>query len=396
VMDYLPSMPGAMLFFIFMNKSIAGAMRTTAVENKADYVNTGRPHANKSYTLLDAFKACRRSHYNPGTALLSIWLVYYFNNTESGFLPMYMILIMAFVWILCPVLFQPPNPISMGDQLSQLWSFISPAPKRWNRKDPKNPKSLAEAVLQDELASSRERPVELFLWSLIPSWVLLFIMPAVAYDQLPPPLFAMSYYFVVHYIWGTVSQQEYSTFVLWSVLMVSVIVVILFGSSDWGMTFIAMYALYRWELTVKYGLWTWLKVRCCRGNSGVDSDAQVTLLYHSLPTFPWHFASAFCVLFLQALLAGLLWLLDRAKVPLLGRPLGLQTMCLLGKNFKQDNVETIWPQQSEESDANDDHESHGQTANTLRYRVNSFRWDRSRNNLFLDIDQSRPPVRAGP
>merc|ERR1719220_640207 len=125
---------------------------------------------------------------------------------------MYLILMMAFVWILCPVLFQPPNPTSMGDQLSQFWGFISPAPSRWNRQDPKNPKSLAEAVLQDELASARARPVGLFLWSLIPSGVLLFILPAVAYDQLPAPLFAMSLYFAVQYIWGTVSRLEYSTF----------------------------------------------------------------------------------------------------------------------------------------------------------------------------------------
>jgi len=349
-------MPGSMLFFIVMNKSISAAMRTTVVENKAEYVNTGRPHANKSYTLLDAFKHFRRSHYNPGMALLSTWLVYYLNNRASGFLPMYMILMMAFLWILCPVLFQPPNPMSMEDQFSQLLRFIRKTPSRYGRQDAKNPTSLADALLQDELASARARPGSLFLWSLIPSGVLLFILPAVAYDQFPPPLFAMSLYSGFHYIWAKQSQQEYATFCFWMLIVSSIIVVYCFGS-DWGMTAIAIYALYQWHLTMKYGIWTWLKKRydfwtwvsvncscCCNFDAKVtDFDAQVILLYHSLPTFPWHFFSALGVVFLQALLAGLLWLLDRAHWPRIGQ-LRLQTICLLGKHFKPNNVEKIWPE----------------------------------------------------
>ena len=57
IKNYIFTAPMSMVYFIFINKAMSSSVRTTFVANTAEYVNTGRPHANKSYTLLEAFLA---------------------------------------------------------------------------------------------------------------------------------------------------------------------------------------------------------------------------------------------------------------------------------------------------------------------------------------------------
>lgn len=68
--NYLLTAPMSMIYFIFINKAMSSSVRTTFEANTAEYVNTGRPHANKSYTLMDAFLAYWNSQYRPALQIL--------------------------------------------------------------------------------------------------------------------------------------------------------------------------------------------------------------------------------------------------------------------------------------------------------------------------------------
>jgi len=156
---------------------------------------------------------------------------------------------------------------------------------------------------------------------------------------------AMMFYCVTHVgycVWFP--QQEYNTFWLWIRVIIGVLMIFLPG--DLGMRAIAVYAAYHWVLTLKYLFW--MLYKCCCWAVDMDLDAEVTNLYHMFPTFPFHLLSALIVLFLQAMLAEVVWLLDRAKWPKLGA-LRWHTTWLFGKHFKPNNVDTIWPLHGEQS-----------------------------------------------
>merc|ERR1719245_1107839 len=156
VTKYLPTVPASMIYFIFINKSMASSVRSTIWANTAEYVNTGRPHANKSYSMKDAFVQFRVSHYVPAVTLLYLVIVYSLSNT-GGALPMVVIVATAVCWIVAPVLFRPPTA-SVFLQFTEFGQFILHAPPSSGHLLPGKAVTLYEQALEQELKKAHRNP----------------------------------------------------------------------------------------------------------------------------------------------------------------------------------------------------------------------------------------------
>jgi hypothetical protein len=356
--DYLPAAPGSMLFFCYINKSMSSSVRTTVVENEAAYVNTGRPHANNSYTLLQAFDAARKTHYNPGVAILGTYLVYFTNNYLDGFLPMALILILPFIWTCTPVLFAPPHQDSLPNQLLELAQYIvfHVAPRESPPKYRENATNrLSDAVLNDELAAAKRQPLMLCFRSLIPTVAFIFMSPAVVYDHLPPLLFGLLVHlFAILFMWRFFGRQETVSCCAWLLPIFSIAVII--GASpavpsnvfnDIGTTTIAIFVLNQWGRTVKYFAWWAIKKHSDWFPEGTSFEDKIKAMHRSLPTFFWHFLAAMTVLIIQAVLVLLLWLVNQI-MQLLGKffssvpTVDVKTWYLLGRYYKPGNLKEIY------------------------------------------------------
>jgi len=156
VTQYLPTVPASMIYFIFINKSMASSVRSTIWANTAEYVNTGRPHANKTYSMKDAFVQFRVSHYVPAVTLLYLVIVYSLSNI-GGALPMVMIVATAVCWIVAPVLFRPPT-MSVFPQFAELGQFILSAPTSTGHLLPGKAATLYDQALEQELKRAHRSP----------------------------------------------------------------------------------------------------------------------------------------------------------------------------------------------------------------------------------------------
>ncbi|CAE7226863.1 CALS12 [Symbiodinium pilosum] len=155
IIRFLPSVPGAVLVFTFMNKSIAEAVGSTMQTGLANYISTGRPMANDHYGWRDCYFFYRESHYYPALRILIMYAVYRFlaETFNVAALPMMILLATALVWIVGPILFCPqPTLWSIRDDLSELWCFIVGASNADRQMDTK------VVNLEEKLAASKADP----------------------------------------------------------------------------------------------------------------------------------------------------------------------------------------------------------------------------------------------
>ena len=187
--NYLLTAPMSMIYFIFINKAMSSSVRTTFLANTAEYVNTGRPHANKSYTLMDAFLAYWNSHYRPALQILYCIVLYRALN-DDGALPMFLVSFTAFVWILAPILFQPPTK-AVYEQVRELVSFIAKSPNINDRIASGKASSLYEAALEQELKQANRSLALPMLSSILTCILYLFMTSSNIFDQTWAPLCGM-------------------------------------------------------------------------------------------------------------------------------------------------------------------------------------------------------------
>ncbi|CAK9081566.1 3-beta-glucan synthase) (Protein GLUCAN SYNTHASE-LIKE 12) [Durusdinium trenchii] len=150
---FLPSIPGAVLVFTFMNKSIAEAVGSTMQTGIASYVSTGRPPANDHYGWRDCYFFYRESHYYPAVRILIMYAVYrsLAETFNVAALPMMVLLGTACVWLAGPMLFCPqPTFWSLRDDLSEFWCFVIGTPHA------ERSVNLKEVNLEERLAAQKD------------------------------------------------------------------------------------------------------------------------------------------------------------------------------------------------------------------------------------------------
>eukprot|EP00931_Biecheleriopsis_adriatica_P082852 TRINITY_DN5633_c0_g1_i2.p1 TRINITY_DN5633_c0_g1~~TRINITY_DN5633_c0_g1_i2.p1 ORF type:complete len:2844 (+),score=463.56 TRINITY_DN5633_c0_g1_i2:55-8586(+) len=356
--DYCPSALSSSLAFTFINKSVSVAMRTTVSENTAEYVNTGRPHANKGYTLKEAFLMFRASHYNSAVAMLGYFFVYTMASERLGSgssLPMFVINSMGAVWIMAPLLFQPQPKDSYWRQLQDLLHYINGSPRTGIPVASKN--TLYEAVMLDEIKAARTRPFTDFVCSLVPSALYFFCLPAIAFDQMFIMVIGISANFCLEFYWPIRCPRPTFVFTILKTGMVIMQVLSpwIDGISDPRLTGLALLAMYTYLKTMKYLFWSVLNVSwylTCKFTSEGDSvsyDHNVIRISQSFGVMPLHRSAAAIVLVLQAVFASVLWLLEHGSLRTPWKtfgPLRLHTWYLFGWDCKPDNVETMFPEKA--------------------------------------------------
>jgi hypothetical protein len=207
VTHYLPTVPASMVYFVFINKAMASSVRSTIWTNTAEYVNTGRPHANKSYSLKEAFEQFRVSHYIPAVTLLCLVLVYNFAN-QGGALPMIMIIATAVCWILAPVLFRPPTT-DMFRQFTELAQYIlRPPASRSGHVLPGRAVCLYEAALAQEMKQAHRDPGQQLVAALVLCVLYVFMAATTVFEQMPALFFAWAITFCVKAIWQPSGSKQ--------------------------------------------------------------------------------------------------------------------------------------------------------------------------------------------
>lgn len=124
---FVPSIPGAVAMFSFLNKSMAGAMYSTMRTGIATYISTGRPTANNHYSWKECYFLYKDDHYYPALRLGILYMLYRY--LAEGFsvaaLPMLVLMGTACIWLIGPMLFCPqPTLWSIRDDLSEFWCFV--------------------------------------------------------------------------------------------------------------------------------------------------------------------------------------------------------------------------------------------------------------------------------
>eukprot|EP00931_Biecheleriopsis_adriatica_P048772 TRINITY_DN28182_c0_g1_i1.p1 TRINITY_DN28182_c0_g1~~TRINITY_DN28182_c0_g1_i1.p1 ORF type:complete len:2018 (+),score=352.66 TRINITY_DN28182_c0_g1_i1:636-6056(+) len=154
VTRFLPSIPGAVTMFTFMNKSIAAAISSTMQTGLATYISTGRPTANNHYSWRECYFLYRQSHYYPALRILIMYAAYRLlaKSFTLAALPMMVLLATACIWLIGPILFCPqPTLWSIRDDLSEFWCFVIGASGVGHDQGSQN-----VANLEDKLAANIE------------------------------------------------------------------------------------------------------------------------------------------------------------------------------------------------------------------------------------------------
>jgi len=131
-LKFLPSLPGIMSAFTFINKSIAAGVGTVMVTGEANYIATGRPNANTHFNWRECYFIHSETHYYPSLALIMWYLVYssLSQQRESAALPMFVILISAALWLTAPIIFCPqPRYARLQVDMREFWKFVVATPK---------------------------------------------------------------------------------------------------------------------------------------------------------------------------------------------------------------------------------------------------------------------------
>ncbi|CAJ1449626.1 unnamed protein product, partial [Effrenium voratum] len=207
---FVPSIPGAVLVFTFMNKSIAEAVGSTMQTGVANYIATGRPTANDHYGWRDCYFFYRESHYYPALRILVLYGVYRLlaQSFDVAALPMMILLATASVWIVGPILFCPqPTLWSIRDDLSEFWCFVIGA------SSPERTLNLKAVNLEEKLAAKKEDPMA----NLYDVW----LFDKLKHKRAPPlarlfEIFTALYFFavMVFVVFGTMVDQIRSVVLL--------------------------------------------------------------------------------------------------------------------------------------------------------------------------------------
>eukprot|EP00931_Biecheleriopsis_adriatica_P082853 TRINITY_DN5633_c0_g1_i3.p1 TRINITY_DN5633_c0_g1~~TRINITY_DN5633_c0_g1_i3.p1 ORF type:complete len:2802 (+),score=428.80 TRINITY_DN5633_c0_g1_i3:55-8460(+) len=353
--DYCPSVLSSSMAFTFINKSVSVAMRQTVSDNIAEYVNTGRPHANKSYSLKEAFLAFRTSHYNPAITMVSYFVVYTLASqrlASGSAMPMFIINAMGVVWIQAPVLFQPPGPDSRTQQLLELFDYIKESPRSGFPADKKH--TLYDAVMLEEFQTARNRPFMDFLGSLVPSALYFFCLPAIAFDQMFLIVIALAVNFAMEFFWPMKQAKPTFVFILIKGSMVVVLLLSPFIDKifDYRLIGLSLLALYHFVKSAKLlflsALRQYWNIKCnfLSGGDSVDFDRYVIRISNSFCVMPIHRVGALIVLLFQAAFSIFISIIEDFRIPLywfqIG-PLRLHTWYLFGWDYKPENVKTMYP-----------------------------------------------------
>lgn len=333
--NYLLTAPMSMIYFIFINKAMSSSVRTTFEANTAEYVNTGRPHANKSYTLMDAFLAYWNSHYRPALQILYCIVLYRALN-QDGALPLILVSFTAFVWILAPILFQPPTK-AVYEQVRELVSFIAKSPSIHDRIASGKASSLYEAALEQELKQANRSLTLPMLSSILICALYLFMTTSNIFDQTWAPLCGMFILFLFRSV-VRFSGIKSAGMIVIAIPCLSLFVVFvstfIVENPDFGSLLVATMILMRFLITAKFLIWSFFRLVLPRG-SPLGYEQVVRFTFDFLCIYEWHFFGALVVLVLQAIFASLLWLLDRP-------PLRLRTGLLLNKRVSRGCVRRIF------------------------------------------------------
>lgn len=170
VRDLVCGIVSSTFFFIFQNKNIASAMREGMITGVAKYFFTGRPIANQHQTWKDNYKTYWRSHYHPAFNLLALYICYATLNASDGgggYLPMILVLISIFAWLITPVIFSPfPRWSLMKQDANDFVEFIT-STSGWNAEELNNVmergkdqtfRNIYECGLENEISSYKNTP----------------------------------------------------------------------------------------------------------------------------------------------------------------------------------------------------------------------------------------------
>jgi len=335
VKNYLPTVPASMIYFIFINKSMASSVRSTIWANTAEYVNTGRPHANKSYSMKDAFVQFRASHYVPAVTLLYLVLAYSLSNI-GGALPMVMIVATAVCWIVAPVLFRPPTG-GVCPEFAELGQFILGAPPFSGHLLPGKATTLYELALEQELKKAHRSPGAQLAGALALSLLYVFMSVTTIWEQMPAPLFAWAITFCVKAVWRLSGMKQAGLVNL--VFQLLLPVVLFFSGSlienfDFTSLLLSMIIFTHIMHTVKVFWWFVARLVLPKG-SPLGYDRVVHLLYDFGLSHQLQVYAAVVVLAMQALCELLLWLLDM-------KYLRLRTWALLNRRVSEGCVAQMY------------------------------------------------------
>jgi hypothetical protein len=341
--QYLPTVPASMVYFIFINKSMASAVRATMWNNTAEYVNTGRPHANKSYTLLQAFIQFRASHYIPAVTLLYLVTTYALSNV-GGALPMILIIITAICWIIAPAVFRPPTE-GVLKQFTELAEFILRAPAYAEQLLPGKANSLYEIMLEQERKKAVRDPALQLLSALVLAALYLTIAATTIFEQMPVLLFAWGVTFSTKVIWRLSAAKRAG---LLNLVHQLVLPVVLIAAGNFvenvraSTMLISLIVFVHFVETVKLLVWNISLLVLPRGSPlGYDRVVQITFEYGM--AYQLQVYAAFAVLVGQAVTEGLLWVLDLPR-------LRLRTRALLNKDVRHNCVSKIFGQSSKDEE----------------------------------------------
>ena len=109
---------------------------------------------------------------------------------QDGALPLILVSFTAFVWILAPILFQPPTK-AVYEQVRELVSFIAKSPGIHDRIASGKASSLYEAALEQELKQANRSLALPMLSSILICALYLFMTTSNIFDQTWAPLCGM-------------------------------------------------------------------------------------------------------------------------------------------------------------------------------------------------------------
>lgn len=158
--EFLPTIPGCLTMFTFVNKSIASSVHDAMVTGQAPEAPPSSP-ANKHYSWCSSYQQHCLSHFYPALQTL-IWILVYMvlagAENFSTLLPMFLLILMAFLWLTAPVLFCPQQTLeNISKDLGEFWQFIVAPPKFSHHEH----REEVERNLTREIEIAKENPCHL-------------------------------------------------------------------------------------------------------------------------------------------------------------------------------------------------------------------------------------------
>jgi len=155
---FVPSIPGNMMLFTFINKSIASGLKETMLTGEAAYIATGRPNANTHYSWRECYFLWIETHYYPALSVWGFYLLYTFlvAGYETSSIPMVIVMFTVTLWIVAPILFCPqPTTTTFTKDMTEFLKFCVATPPTGVR--PTNVKGVPKPT-EDRLKTGLKDP----------------------------------------------------------------------------------------------------------------------------------------------------------------------------------------------------------------------------------------------